>query len=91
MELWYGGFDDVYRRAYYTASRGLFFQRAGIEKEVEPGLNYPRDHHPDDKRNAFQYDKNWRWIDKPNHGFKVTPTGELKVWGWYHDAGDWDA
>ncbi|MBI3832044.1 MAG: glycoside hydrolase family 9 protein [Planctomycetes bacterium] len=81
---------DVYRKAYCTASRGLFFQRAGIEKEVEPGLNYPRDHHPDDGLNAFEYDKNWRWIDRPDHNAKITPTGSLKVWGWYHDAGDWD-
>lgn len=81
---------DVYRQAYCTASKGLFFQRAGIEKEVEPGLNYPRDHHPDDGLNAFEYDKNWRWIDRPDHNAKITPTGALKVWGWYHDAGDWD-
>ncbi|GMV80723.1 MAG: hypothetical protein AMXMBFR7_19070 [Planctomycetota bacterium] len=82
--------EDVYRKAYYLASRGLFFQRAGIEKEIEPGFKYPRSHHPDDGRNAFQYDKNWRFIDKPNHDEKITPTGELKIWGWYHDAGDWD-
>ncbi len=82
--------EDVYRKAYYVASRGLFFQRAGIEKEIEPGMNYPRDHHPDDGINTFEYDKNWRWIDKPDHGNKITPTGTLKVWGWYHDAGDWD-
>jgi len=82
--------NDIYRKAYYTISRGLFFQRAGVEKEVEPGLNYPRDHHPDDGLNAFDYDKNWRFIDKPDHSFKHTPTGALKIWGWYHDAGDWD-
>jgi len=82
--------EDVYRRAYYTMSRGLFFQRAGIEKEIAPGFNYPRDHYPDGKLGAFVYDKNWRFIDKPDHSFKPTPTGELKIWGWYHDAGDWD-
>jgi len=82
--------NDVFRKAYYTISRGLFFQRAGIEKEVAPGLKYPRDHHPDDNLNAFEYDKNWRWIDTPDHGFKPTATGVLKIWGWYHDAGDWD-
>lgn len=81
---------DAYRRAYYVASRGLFFQRAGIEKEVEPGLNYPRGHHPDDGLNAFEYDKDWRFIDRPDHNAKIKPTGTLKVWGWYHDAGDWD-
>ncbi|MCZ7649467.1 MAG: glycoside hydrolase family 9 protein [Planctomycetota bacterium] len=80
----------AYHKAYYTASRGLFIQRAGIEKELEPGLNYPRDHHPDDGLAAFEYDKNWRWIDKPDHNAKIAPTGALKVWGWYHDAGDWD-
>jgi len=81
---------DAYRRAYYLTSRALFTQRSGIEKEFEPGLLYPRDNHPDEGRNAFQYDKNWRFMDHPNHEFKITPTGELKLWGWYHDAGDWD-
>ncbi len=81
---------DAYRKAYYLASRGLFTQRSGIDKEVEPGLMYPRDHHPDDGLNEFQYDKNWRWLDKPDHNAAITPTGTLKIWGWYHDAGDWD-
>jgi endoglucanase len=81
---------EAYRRAYYLTSRGLFTQRAGIEKEIEPGLLYPRDHHPDDGREEFRYDKTWRWMDEPNHSKQITPTGTLKVWGWYHDAGDWD-
>ncbi|HYE04104.1 MAG TPA: glycoside hydrolase family 9 protein [Planctomycetota bacterium] len=81
---------DAYRRAYRLASRGIFFQRSGIEKEIEPGQSSPRDYHPADKRNAFQYDANWRFIDTPNHEHPVTATGTLAVWGWYHDAGDWD-
>ncbi|MBA3846273.1 MAG: glycoside hydrolase family 9 protein, partial [Planctomycetes bacterium] len=81
---------DAYRRAYRLASRGIFFQRSGIEKEIEPGLLYPRDHHPADQRNAFAYDKDWRFMDVPNHEHQVTATGTLEVWGWYHDAGDWD-
>ncbi|MCW8132449.1 MAG: glycoside hydrolase family 9 protein [Planctomycetota bacterium] len=82
--------EDAYRHAYFTASRGLFFQRSGVEMEIEPGFHYPRSHHPADKRNAFQYDKNWRWIDRPDHSAKIEPTGTLDLWGWYHDAGDWD-
>jgi endoglucanase len=81
---------DAYRRAYYLASRGLFFQRSGIEKEVEPGLRYPRDNHPADQAKPFEYDRGWRFIDAPDHAHAITASGALPVWGWYHDAGDWD-
>lgn len=80
--------DDVYREAFYYASKGLFVQRSGVAKEVEPGWVLPRDQHPAMEGKNFYYDPNVQGNfedasfkrDKPVEG----------IWGWYHDAGDWD-
>lgn len=85
--------DDVFKDVYSYVLRSLFYQRAGIIQEIEPGREYPRDYHPDDTPDSrYRYYPDWRWIDSADHrapgGF--TPNGELPVWGWYHDAGDWD-
>lgn len=64
---------DVFRNAYYSVSKAVFTQRQGINKEIEGGVIYPRDHHPDD-RNVFYIGTNTK----------------VNLWGWYHDAGDWD-
>jgi endoglucanase len=71
--------NDVYREAFYYTMRALFMQRSGIEKDLgffEPGMIYHRDHHPDDEGVVM----------------KLSTTGDNVegVWGWYHDAGDWD-
>ena len=81
---------DVYRSAYRTASKGLFWQRSGIEKEIEPGKTYPRAHNPADGLVQTYYQADWRWIDDPNHDHAVSTANPLDVWGWYNDAGDWD-
>jgi hypothetical protein len=36
---------DAYRPAWHALMRGLFFQRASVDKELEPNKVYPRDHH----------------------------------------------
>jgi hypothetical protein len=64
---------DIYRQAYYDVSKALFTQRQGINKELEGGVIYPRDHHPDD-----------------GDVFYTGTTTKVNLWGWYHDAGDWD-
>ncbi len=81
---------DVYRQAFHTAMRGLFFQRQGIVKEIEPGLNYPRSHHPDDKK--WYYDPNFKFWKNSNHGLPgFSYTRQVtNIWGYYFDAGDWD-
>jgi len=78
---------DVYRQAYHLTSRALFTQRQGVNKEIEPGLIYPRDHRTEDGivMNYYPELKTEGSFD-PNQG-KGSVTG---VWGWYHDAGDWD-
>ncbi len=71
--------DDVYREPFYYTMRGLFQQRAGIEKDlsyIEPGLIYHRDHHTDDDGVVMRMSSNNKNVEG--------------VWGWYHDAGDWD-
>ncbi|GAB4418312.1 MAG: hypothetical protein OHK0039_29590 [Bacteroidia bacterium] len=81
---------DSYREAYAMASRGLFVQRAGIEKEVEPGWVLARDYHPANGTQTFYYDST---IVTGAHGdidsfsYTIPVAG---IWGWYHDAGDWD-
>lgn len=78
---------DVYRQAYYYTSRALFTQRQGVNKEVEPDLIYPRDHRTEDGIVMKYYpDLKTEGTFDPNQG-KGRVTG---VWGWYHDAGDWD-
>ncbi|QLE01826.1 Ig-like domain-containing protein [Galbibacter sp. BG1] len=85
---------DVFREPLNYVLRGLFFQRQGIVQQLPDGKIYPRDYHPDDiSESRFRYDSNWRWIDDPNHEHdtqEADVTGYLPVWGWYHDAGDWD-
>lgn len=78
--------DDIYRSAYVTAMRGLFFQRAGIEKQVREfgDLIYPADY----VTNAMYYLPD---VGRQEAG-KVSDTSRPVngIWGWYHDAGDWD-
>ncbi len=77
--------DDVYRRAWVTAMRGLFFMRAGIDRQVREygDIVYPGEH-----RDHLFYLPN----GDRKHSEKVADTSRpvTGVWGWYHDAGDWD-
>ena len=78
--------EDVYRRAYVAAMRGLFFQRAGVEKQVREfgDLIYPADQ----VTNAMYYLPS---VGRKEAG-RVSDTSRpvRGIWGWYHDAGDWD-
>ncbi|NQX90199.1 MAG: glycoside hydrolase family 9 protein [Halioglobus sp.] len=80
--------DNALRDAYYAASRGLFAQRSGVDKEMWPGYVWRRSHHPDDV--VVFYNASDR--DPTHHGrFKHQGQPRLEdVWGYYHDAGDWD-
>lgn len=71
--------DDIYREPFYYTIRAMFQQRSGIEKDfsyIEPGLIYHRDHHTDDDGVVMKLRSNKKNVEG--------------VWGWYHDAGDWD-
>ncbi|MDZ7725021.1 MAG: glycoside hydrolase family 9 protein [candidate division KSB1 bacterium] len=78
---------DIYREPFYATTRAMFYQRQGIIQEIEPGFNYPRDHRTEDGIRMYFYP------ELSDHGDPDTSTamGQIKgVWGWYHDAGDWD-
>ncbi|GAB4245902.1 MAG: hypothetical protein Kow00109_21970 [Acidobacteriota bacterium] len=78
--------EDVYRDAFHTAMRGLFFQRQGIDREIREfgDLIYPADY----RDNPLFY--------LPGIGreevSEIPDTSRplTGIWGWYHDAGDWD-
>lgn len=83
--------EDPYFEPFYTCMKGLFVQRQGIHKYIEPGVEIPRDHHPDDV--DVRYNPDFKFWINPNHGPKnwVDGTGsKINLWGGYHDAGDWD-
>gem|GEM_PF-622311 len=77
--------NHVYEDAHRATLRSLFFQRRGIEKKVyEFDRVYPRSHHPE--QNKFVYGK------VHGEGAKIDdPKPVTDIWGWYGDAGDWDA
>jgi len=78
---------DVYREPYYYTSRAMFTQRQGIIQEIEPDVLYPRDHRTADGLEMRYYP------DLTDEDSFDPDAGEGKVygvWGWYHDAGDWD-
>ncbi len=79
--------DDVYREPFYATARAMFYQRAGIIQEIEPGLNYPRDHHPDDGIKMYYFPD---LTGESEFDVKKAQGPIDGVWGWYHDAGDWD-
>jgi len=81
--------NDILREPFWYAMKGLFFQRGGIVRELEPGRVYPQGHHsrqvkwfyrPDITRVEVSGIKE-QDCDKPLEG----------VYGFYHDAGDWDS
>ena len=90
--------EDAYREAFVAALKGIFWQRSGIEKEVYPGLAMPRAHHPQDGLGTMFYDPSYKyWINPeqsvPGFDFSTHPIDPSigSVYGWYYDAGDWDA
>jgi len=85
---------DVYREAFITTCRGLFHERAGIDK-IQPWSrwNHLADHNGA-KGYPLYYTK-YRFMDSNSEGGSKTlaekmETGIIPTWGWYHDAGDWD-
>lgn len=85
---------DVYRRAFYTSCRGLYHERAGIALE-KPYTEWTRkrDHHPADGVKIWH--SSMRYLDCNQEScmdqVKKNRVRLLdNIWGWYHDAGDWD-
>ncbi|MEH0152617.1 Ig-like domain-containing protein [Limibacter armeniacum] len=81
---------DATKEPFYYAMKGLFWQRQGVAKENIDGSLIPRDHHPDDI--TWKWDNSW--LPKDNHGDTNYNSSNAVVingiYGYYHDAGDWD-
>ncbi|TVR54086.1 MAG: hypothetical protein EA425_02075 [Puniceicoccaceae bacterium] len=79
---------NVYREAYVTAMRGIFLQRSGIHREVREynDLVYPGGH----RANAMYYQPNRMRVESGPQDQIDRSRPVTDIWGWYHDAGDWD-
>lgn len=91
---------DVYREAFVAVTRGLYHNRSGIAL-TKPFTDYERaaPHHPKltpGFAGKLKYTR-VRWQDWGSEGgdpkkLEAAVTGPLDdAWGWYQDAGDWDA
>ena len=91
---------DVYREAFASVTRGLYHNRSGIAL-VKPFTEFerPAPHHPKltpGFAGKLQYTR-VRWQDWGSEGgdkvvLEKGIAGPLDdAWGWYQDAGDWDA
>ena len=94
--------SNVYDEVFYWTMKGLYQNRSGIALEA-PYTDQPRSapHNPNTtpgfkgqlKYTSFRYydaaksdnDK----ADKPK--WEAGIKGDINTWGWYQDAGDWDA
>lgn len=95
---------DAYRAAFRASMLGIAAMRSGIVREAIPGtgLAIPRGHHSDDAGVQYFYDPDFKFWLNPSGGSSVKETNfdfaghplnpSLgKIYGWYYDAGDWDA
>lgn len=85
---------DAFREAFVTTCRGLFHERAGIDK-IQPWSkwNHLADHNG--AKGYPLYYTSYRFMDSRSEGgdrqkAEVMEKGRIETWGWYHDAGDWD-
>ena len=94
--------DRIYIEPYKIVTKGLYLNRSGIEL-TEPYTKYvrPAPHHPKITpgfAGKMKYTTS-RWMDweDENHSRADLPAiedgilGDIDVWGWYQDAGDWDS
>ncbi len=92
--------QDVYREVLHTVMKGIFHQRSGIEitEGHGGGFSRPADHNPTltpgfaprlvyTSTRLFDAGEGTDYLDAWEAGIQ----GNIDVWGWYHDAGDWDA
>ena len=79
--------NKITQEPFYYAMKGLFWQRQGIVKQMEAGKVMPRDHHPDDI--PWKWDRNWPGSEDVS-AFNTGAPRVNGIWGYYHDAGDWD-
>jgi hypothetical protein len=95
--------EDVYRGPFYYAMKGLFMNRSGIAISEKHGDGYPRPvpHHPSltpGFAGKLKYSTTRHYdvhesdaYDGDKSTWEAGLRGDLNTWGWYQDAGDWDA
>lgn len=81
--------NDVVREPFWYGMKGLFFQRGGIVRELEPGRIYPRGHHGDDVPWVYLPEATKIEISHERDVKDGKPLGGC--YGFYYDAGDWDS
>lgn len=94
--------EDIYRMPFYTAIRGLYHNRSGIElKQPYTEFSRPAPHNPNitsgfsgKLRYSTSRFVDWKSedndpADKPT--IEAGDKGTIDTWGWYQDAGDWDS
>ena len=94
---------DALRRPFYAAMKGLFIHRSGIEIKPEWAEGYarPAPHNPTltpGFAGKLKYTTT-RYFDVTSGdasdadkaAWEAGIKGDIDTWGWYQDAGDWDA
>ncbi|HET6557884.1 MAG TPA: glycoside hydrolase family 9 protein, partial [Prolixibacteraceae bacterium] len=91
---------DVYREPFVQTCRSLYHHRSGIAL-TEPFTTYEREapHNPSTNPNfRLRYTKfrnmDSQWESAPLNVLEPAFDDSFdtrNIWGWYHDAGDWDA
>jgi len=88
---------DVYREAFHTVAKGIYHQRSGIAlRRPYTAFERPAPHHPGVTPGFRLQYSGLRSVDYGSESgtkAQIEPTlkGPLDAWGWYQDAGDWDA
>lgn len=88
---------DVYRVPFRTTARGLYHNRSGIAlKRPYTTFERPAPHHPGVTPGFTLKYSSLRFLDYGSESgtremIEPTIKGPLEAWGWYQDAGDWDA
>ena len=94
--------SNVYDEVFYWTMKGLYQNRSGIALEA-PYTDQPRPapHNPNItpgfsgqlKYTSFRYPDATKSDNDPNDKplWEAGIKGDINTWGWYQDAGDWDA
>lgn len=95
--------DDAFRQPFYAAMKGLFINRSGITIEAQHAEGYtrPAPHNPTltpGFAGKLKYTST-RYFDVSSGDASAADKaqweagikGDIDTWGWYQDAGDWDA
>ena len=93
---------DAFRAPFYAAMKGLYLNRSdALDAQYAEGFSRPKPHDPKVTPNfagMLKYTST-RYFDVSNSdassndktAWEAGIKGDIDTWGWYMDAGDWDA